>query len=134
EALAAFRDLELIKRNHAIVLSDEFDIRGVGALAFGGLGGNTNEAMREANWAWFKENYDAYVARLPEPSRGYTIRAAGGFCDEEHRKDVEAFFADTVKGIRGGPRPLKAVLERIGSCARLRAAQQPSVLAFLKKL
>src|SRR5262249_10039621 len=94
EALAAFRDPELIKRNHAIVLSDEFDIREVGALAFGGLGGNTNEAMREANWAWFKENYDAYVARLPEPSRGYTIRAAGGFCDEEHRKDVEAFFAD----------------------------------------
>lgn len=134
DALAGFRDPALVKRNHDLVLSDTFDIREVGALAFGGLGGTTNEAMREAMWTWFKENYAAYVGKLPEPSRGFVLRIAGGFCDDAHQKDAEAFFADKVKAIRGGPRILKAVLERIGSCARLRAAQQPSVTAFLKKV
>jgi alanyl aminopeptidase len=134
DALAAFRDPALVARNHDVVLSDTFDIREVSALAFGGLGGSVDDAAREAMWTWFKANYDAYMGRLPEPSRVYVVRVAGGFCDEAHRKDVEEFFADKVKAIRGAPRTLKAVLERIGTCARLRTAQRPSVIAFLKKL
>jgi alanyl aminopeptidase len=131
EALGMFRDPELQKRNREIVLSDAFDIREVGTLAFGGINDDTS---REAMWTWFKANYDAYVGKLPEPSRGFVIRIGGGFCDEAHQKEVQDFFGERIKAIRGGPRTLKSVTERIGSCARLRAAQQPSVLAFLKKL
>jgi hypothetical protein len=47
---------------------------------------------------------------------------------------VQAFFGPKTKDIKGGPRVLKAMVEKIRSCAHLRAAQQPSAIAFLKKL
>jgi len=130
-ALASVRDPALIAKNRELVMSDALDIREVSGLALSGTG---EDATRQATWDWFKQNYDALSAKLPEPARPYMIRIAGGFCDEEHAGDVQAFFADKTKNIRGGPRVLKATIDKIRSCAHLRAAQQPSAVAFLKKL
>jgi alanyl aminopeptidase len=55
-----------------------------------------------------------------------------GFCDAQHRQDLEAFFKDKIGQSRGGPRILAQTLERLDLCIALRAAQQDSVTAFLK--
>jgi uncharacterized phage protein gp47/JayE len=54
-----------------------------------------------------------------------------GFCDEEHRADVEAFFKSSIARYTGGPRILSQVLEQISLCAAFKKAQLPNAEAFL---
>ncbi len=91
--------------------------------------------MREATWAWVKENFARILATVPQ-HHGQTqiIRMGGVFCDEAHARDLEAFFdAAKLAKIDGGPRVLSATVENVRLCAVKRARQEPSARAFFGK-
>jgi hypothetical protein len=57
---------------------------------------------------------------------------AGGYCDGEHRQDVENFFTGRSTKYMGGPRVLTQVLEGIDLCIAYKNAQQASATEFFK--
>lgn len=128
-AMGSFRDAEIAKTALAIVLSDEFDTRQSIAILFSA--GNTPE-IRDIAYDFVKQNWDALIAKLPNDFVGFLPFAAAGYCDAAHRADAEAFFKDRVTKTMGGPRNLQQALEVVDLCAANKAANQPSVVQFLK--
>jgi alanyl aminopeptidase len=129
-AMGALRDPELVKENFALLLSREFDAREAMTLLWGAASDRTT---RQQAYDFLKQNFDAVVALLPPDSGANLAGVGGGFCDETHRADVEAFFKDRTTKFRGGPRSLAQTLEGIDQCIAFRDAQKASVAAFLKK-
>jgi alanyl aminopeptidase len=110
-------------------MSDEFDPRESVTLIFGPA---SDRRTRQLAYDFLKQNHERIVARLPPDSGSGLVRIAGSFCDAEHRADAASFFAERAARAQGGPRTLAQTLEGIDLCTARRAAQQPSVLAFLK--
>ena len=83
-----------------------------------------------------QRHYDALRAKLPSSASSETAAflpwVGGGYCDEEHRAEIEAFFKDRAAQTTGGPRILEQVLERVHLCSVRREAQQAGVVEFLK--
>jgi aminopeptidase N len=129
-AIGAVRDPELVKRNLEWLLADDFDIRDLQPILSGAL---SFEGTRQLAWDFLKQHYDQIVRRLPRPAHAFMIYAGAGFCDPEHRADVEAFFRDKAAGSMGGPRILANVLEEISLCMAITKANLPSVSAFLAR-
>jgi alanyl aminopeptidase len=128
-ALGGFRDPASIDRALGLVLSGDFDIRETQAL-FTGI--NSEPAGREKSFAWLKGNFDVFAKMIPHQLLGRLPAFANTFCDEKNRADVEAFFDERkIQQYDGGTRTLAQTLERIQLCAAYRAAQAPSVHAFL---
>jgi cytosol alanyl aminopeptidase len=89
--------------------------------------------MADVAFTFYKQSYDALMAKLPDDVRSETIHVASPLCDEARRADVESFFKGRADKLTGGPRTLAQVLERISLCIAQRNAQQESLSAFLKK-
>ena len=89
---------------------------------------------RDLAWAWLKDHYDAILARLPRHHAGVQLVGAGrAYCDEDHARDVEAFFGPKAPGIEGGPRALSSTLEEMRLCAARRGAHLASARDFFAK-
>jgi alanyl aminopeptidase len=89
---------------------------------------------RDAAWQWLKDHYDAVVQRLPRHHSGVAlVSSTRPYCDDEHAKDIEAFFTPKIDSIEGGPRTLASTLEDIRLCAARRKAQEPSAREFFGK-
>jgi len=125
--MSQFRDPAIVKKSLSILLRNELDARETAFLFF------QDERMTDVTFSFLKENFDAVLKGIPGEIGGYLPFVAGGFCDEPHRADVEAFFKDRVTKLTGGPHNLAQVLEGISLCTALRDAHQASLAAFLKK-
>jgi hypothetical protein len=83
-----------------------------------------------------QQHYDALRTKLPSSTFGdeaaYLPYVGRGYCDEEHRAEIETFFKDRAAQTTGGPRILEQVLERVHLCSARREAQQAGVVEFLK--
>ncbi len=85
-------------------------------------------------WGWLKAPIADVIARLPRHHAGGSlVSATRSYCDEEHAKGVESFFAPKIEAIEGGPRTLASTLEDIRLCAARRKAQEPSAREFFAK-
>lgn len=71
---------------------------------------------REATWKWVQENIDRILERVPEDAWGRITFVGGAFCDTGKQAEVEAYFADRIDSLTGGPRNLAKNLERIELC------------------
>jgi alanyl aminopeptidase len=71
---------------------------------------------RERTWEWFKQNMDRILPRVPETAWGRMTFVGAAFCDEDKRKEVDAFFSERINNMTGGPRNLAKNLERIELC------------------
>jgi alanyl aminopeptidase len=129
-AMGSFQDPELVQKRIQLLLTDEFDIREAGILMFGGL---EEPALREKTYAFLKANYDTIAGKLPKEYEPYLAFVGGSFCDEAHRKDIEAFFGERTSKAPGGPRILAQVLEQVDLCIARKKAQEGSVEVFLRK-
>ena len=129
-AMGFFRDPEIIKVAMPIVLTDEFDIRQSVNILFGVA---QSAQTRDQAYAFIKENWDAIIAHMPTDSGAFFPYLAGGYCDEQHRQDVKAFFDGRSTKYSGGPRNLAQVLETIDLCIAYKKTQQPSLNDFLQK-
>ena len=128
-ALGSFRDPKLVEQALALIITDQFEIRESLALMRGAL---ADAATRTLGYEWVKTNYDTLAAKMPREYVGYLALSGGGFCDAEHRADVEAFFHDRSTKHAGAPRILAQVRERIDLCIAGRDKQAASIAAFLE--
>jgi alanyl aminopeptidase len=127
--MASFLDPTLVAENLRVALSEDFDPRESMILIRGAAG---DRRTRQQAWDFVKQHYQQIVARMPADYGARLVSIGRGFCDVQHRQDLEAFFKDKVGQSRGGPRILAQTLERLDQCIALRAVQQDSVTAFLK--
>jgi alanyl aminopeptidase len=131
--MAAFRDPAIIKANFELLVNGEVDPRQATGLLFGAL---RDPRTRAIPFELVRANYDRLVARMPGGLVGEIAEAlptvGRGFCDEQRRGEVEAFFQDRVAKTEGGQRILAQTLEAVGQCIAIRQAQEPSVAEFLK--
>jgi alanyl aminopeptidase len=130
DAMSRARDPKLAEESLKLALSDEFDRRESIALVYGVA---TNPANRQLAWDFVKQHYEALIAPLPWRAGASLINVAGHFCDAEHRKDAETFFADRAQKSPGGPRVVAQVLEGMSLCIAQRPAREKNVSAFLGK-
>jgi cytosol alanyl aminopeptidase len=85
--------------------------------------------LRHATWQFVKDNFDKLLQAVPK-HHGQTqlISMGGEFCDEDHAKDIEAFFTPArIAPIDGAPRVLAGALEAVRLCAAKRKAQETSL-------
>jgi len=130
-ALASFREPRLKQAALNLVFASEIDPRELTPVIFG-----IERETRDVVWTFVKEHFDQLNSRLPG-ARGIPFGAelpfaAGRYCDETHRADVEAFFQSRIASLSGGKRNLANVLERIRLCSVRAAAVAPGLADFLK--
>ena len=82
--------------------------------------------VREANWAWLRENLAAVIARIPESSRSYFIGAPASLCDGAREKEIRDAFQPQLKEISGASRGLDNLVERLKICAAVKAFHAPA--------
>ncbi|HSP78991.1 MAG TPA: M1 family metallopeptidase, partial [Myxococcaceae bacterium] len=130
-ALGSFHEPALAQASLALLLSEDFTI--LDSLQGIGAGMLFEPATRGLAYAYMKENLDAIVARLPHEATGFMLQMGAGFCDTEHRQDVEAFFKDRAPKYPGGTIYFARVLEGVDLCIAQRELVQPSVTRFLSR-
>ncbi|MGB9484644.1 MAG: M1 family metallopeptidase [Terriglobia bacterium] len=128
-SLGSFQDPEILKAALPIVLSDEFDSRESFGILFAPA---QRRQTRDFAYDFVKQNWDRLIAKLPTDSGSFLPYVAGGYCDSQHRQDVESFFSGRSTKYTGGPRILTQVLEGIDLCVAYKNAQEASVAEFLE--
>jgi alanyl aminopeptidase len=134
QAMGAFRDPASIRAGMEAVLSGEVPIIQGAFLLFAG---QSEEITRKLAFEFLKAHYDEIVAKRPSGG-GFDFGSAlpnvgADYCDAESRSELEAYFQPRIDKFTGGPRSLRQILERIDLCIAGKAAQSPSVAAFLEK-
>jgi alanyl aminopeptidase len=130
KAMGSFRDPAILKDALAILLTDEFNALELPELLWAAAEQDSN---RPIVWEFFKQNYDAILAKTPGEGAGFLPYVPYGACDEDTRRDVEDFFRDRVGKLQGGAYNLARVLEGIDNCVALKGAQEAGLRAFLEK-
>ena len=72
---------------------------------------------RDDTWLWFQQNIERILQRIPEESWGRMTFVGTAFCNSEKHEEVQAFFAERIESLTGGPRRLAQALESIDLCA-----------------
>jgi alanyl aminopeptidase len=129
-ALGAFRDPAIVDQALAVVLTEEFDIRVALGIVFEAM---SDRALRPRVYAWFVAHFDDLLHRLPRRFQQQLARVPIQFCDEAHKPDIVAFLTPRMQSLDNGPRQLAQSMEALSLCAAQHAAQQPGVVAFLRK-
>ena len=83
-------------------------------------------------WDWFTTNFDQIVEKVGHKAIPRLPGVGGGFCDEEGKKAVAAFFADPKRQKPGTERNLANTLESIDQCVRRRKYLATGLESFLK--
>ena len=130
-AMGSFDDPRIVARAEALILAPDFDAREAVSAILGAHAVST--AVLEERYRFIKSNFEALAEKLPRDLPARFPSWVRGFCDEEHRADVEAFFKDKIARYSGGPRNLSQVLEQISLCTAFKRAQLPNAQAFLAR-
>jgi len=127
-AMSCFENPEVAKKVFGIAVSKDFDIRD-------SLSAVWEMQMHPATgplvYDFVTKNVDSLASRLPRGYDAQLPRVGQVFCDEEHAKQVDAFFRPRVAKIAGAPRLLDQTLEQIRLCSAFRKVQQASFRKFL---
>ena len=129
-AMAHFDEPTLLEKNLDILLAGEFEFREASTFL------NTPTQFpkhREKIYQWMKSNFGELTKLMPEMSQRYLVYLPVSFCDEPHRLDAEAFFADVVDEMPGGPRSLSQAMESMKLCAAYKKAHAPTLESFLSQ-
>jgi alanyl aminopeptidase len=133
-ALSSFRDPAAIAAGYNAVLSGDIPFIQGANLLFAGQG---QESTRKMPFEFLKAHFDEIVAKRPQGGGfdfGARLPAVGqSYCDAASKEELQSFFGTRMGQFTGGPRSLSQTLERIDLCIARRAAQEPSVTAFLQK-
>jgi cytosol alanyl aminopeptidase len=129
-AMGQFPDPAILKDAFSTLLNGEVDPRvGIGVLFSAPAGSVANRQAYE----FVKTNWDALLAKLPGTYGSFLPFVAAGFCSDQQRSEVQAFFVDRAAKVPGGPRNLQQTLEGISLCVANKQANQASVVDFLNK-
>lgn len=112
-ALGQVEDPELQRQALELSLSDQIRNNEMNMVLFTQA---TQPSTREFTWEWLQDNMDVVIERVPIWRKGRVSGYIKEFCDEDTLLEVEAFFADKVEDLQGGPRALANTLETIELC------------------
>ncbi|HTU44338.1 MAG TPA: M1 family metallopeptidase [Bryobacteraceae bacterium] len=132
-AMQRFRDPAAIEAGMQAVLSGEIPfMEGAGLL----FAGQIFEKTRVLSFNFLKAHFDEIVAKRPTGG-GFDFgsefpRVGASFCDAQSREELQSFLGPRVGQFTGAPRVLDQTLESIDNCIAQKAAEEPSVAAFLK--
>ena len=133
-AMAAFHDRAAIEAGYQAVLQKKVPLVDGVTLLTAGMGYPDTKTMP---FEFLKQHFDQIMAGHPSifgNDLGSILPFVGGpFCDAQQRDQYRAFFAPLVDKYSGAPRDFAQILESIDLCIAEKAAQEPSVAAFLEK-
>ncbi|MBZ5723933.1 MAG: M1 family metallopeptidase [Acidobacteriia bacterium] len=133
-AMTAFRDRSAIEAGLQALLSKDVALSEAFPLLFAGA---SEPATRTMPFEFVKAHFDQIMSGHPSifgNDLGSFLPGVGGaFCDAKSRGELQAFFAPRVDKYTGAPRALAQAIEGIDLCIAIKAAQEPSVAAFLEK-
>lgn len=84
---------------------------------------------RDIAWAWVQKNWDKVKAQFTTASGANVVSSVGAFCSVQRRDEVASFF--TTHKVEAADRTLAKALDSIDACAKLQAAQEPKLHAWL---
>jgi aminopeptidase N/puromycin-sensitive aminopeptidase len=88
-----------------------------------------NRDTADQTWSYITQHWDKIQAQFPSDSAGRLMMATGSFCTAQKHDEVMDFVS--THQIKASERVLKSTSERIDSCVRLRAAQEPNLKQWL---
>ena len=126
-ALSRSTDPKVAARVRDLALTLDLRVNERPILIYGATAQPENKA---AGWDWFKTNFDAIKAKVPEGGRGNLVGVGGRFCSEAEREDYRTFFAGKVGDLEGAPREFAATLDNITACTGLAGQQRDKAKAY----
>lgn len=126
-ALPRATDPKVAARVRDLALTLDLRVNERPILVYGATMQPENKA---AGWDWFKTNFEAIKARVPEGGRGGLVNVGGRFCSEAEREDYRKFFAGKVDDLEGAPREFAATLDNITACTGLSGEQRDKAKAY----
>jgi hypothetical protein len=130
-ALGSFKPAALNQRALAIVAGKEFDLREAMPIAWSSM---FDRRTREPTWAFLKQHWDGLTARMREDEVMWLYGSVpGAFCDEAHRRDVEAFLRPRARKHAGAPHALDDALEGARTCELTLARNRDAIAKFLAR-
>ena len=134
-AINSFRDRAAIEAAMQAVLSGNIPFIEGGFILV--AAGQSTAATRMMPLEFLKAHYQEIVSKRPTGGGfdfGSVLPQVGdSYCDVQSKSELQSFFEPRVDKFVGAPRALKQVLEGIDVCIAEKAAQEPSVAAFLEK-
>ncbi len=88
-----------------------------------------NRDARDQTWTWMQGNWPKVESQLTPFVGAGIVAGTGQLCTEEQAREVSTFFA--AHPVNAAERALPQAESSIGSCVRLRASQNPSLLRWL---
>lgn len=121
-ALANTANPELLDRTLALGIGPSVKSGEMTRLFFGAANHPGNHA---AIWAFVQKHYDALLNKAPSVWQGkIAFFGSSALCTEAGAAELQAFFADRVKDLEGGPRALAQGIEGVKLCAARVAKHQ----------
>jgi alanyl aminopeptidase len=133
-AMDTFRDPQAIRLLLEAVLGGKLPVTPAAELFL--YAGMNTESTRRVRFDFLKAHFDKILQLLGDSTfsgRSRLPNTGLGFCDLQSKKELQSYFEPRLKQLLGAPRVLAHVLEGIDQCVAIKAAQEPSVTAFLKK-
>jgi alanyl aminopeptidase len=133
-AMVRFRDHAAVEAGMEAVLSGKVPFMEGLSLLFSG---QLEPSTRSMAFEFMKTHFDEIAAKRPTGG-GFDAGAVfpqvgASYCSVEQKQQLQNFFEPRVNKFTGAPRALSQVLESIDDCIALKAAEEPSVEAFLRK-
>jgi len=126
-ALPYFADPALIRRTLAFALSNEVRTQDTATLLAGLL---ARPWSRETAWQYVKDEWKTLTDRLGTfQGIPVVVAATGAFCSPEAAADVKQFF--TAHPVESAERGIRQSIERIESCAAVKARQSGALTKWL---
>ncbi|MCC6560940.1 MAG: M1 family metallopeptidase [Xanthomonadales bacterium] len=121
-ALASSSDAALIQRALALGISTQVKAGEMSRMYFGAA---DNPRHHAAIWAFVQQHYDALLAKAPSVWQGrIPYYGSSALCSTQGAEALQAFFAERVRNLEGGPRALSQSVEGVKLCAARVARHQ----------
>jgi alanyl aminopeptidase len=130
-AISSTKKEKFIKELRGWILSDRLRSNEIFTILFAQVG---EKDKQEGMWMWVKDNFEAFKLRIPTWVQGRLPIVGSGFCSEEKKNELKAFFDPIVEDLSGGPRTLAQVTESIDLCIVKRAHDKVMLKEYLTTL
>jgi alanyl aminopeptidase len=126
-ALARVEDPALVRKLQAALLEGKFQGSDLLGIVFRQM---NREATTELTYAWLVDDYDKFIAQLPESYRARVVPALGGaFCSAERADEWQAYIEARAEQLPGYERTLAQATESVRLCAALRQAKAAELVS-----